>query len=281
LLKILRAHPCEGCLKGKMIRTAMTGKIEYYIDDKMDLWVFDTMIVLKETLGGCKYITTTMDVYTTKVFIGLHKTKSEIASYLIDLITRQQTQTGRTLKRLHSDNGTEVCTIEVSTFLTHQGTIHTTSTTYTPQHNSLVERKHRTIIEMARSCMHHAQASPKMYGEATFFAGHVLDRVTNSHHESMTPYERWNERKPDTSYLHVWGCDVSYIKHPNKRDHKFDVKSISGIFVGYDEHNETYYRILNVHTMNVERMRDVTFHENAFEQMTSIREIRSRHQLSY
>ena len=46
-----------------MKRTAMTGKIDYFIEDKMDLWVFDTMIVSHETMGGCKYITTVVDVF--------------------------------------------------------------------------------------------------------------------------------------------------------------------------------------------------------------------------
>jgi hypothetical protein len=272
LLKILRAHPCEGCLKGKMHRSAMTRHISYHIDDKMDLWVFDTMIVSFHTLGGCRYITSVMDVYTTRVFIGLHKLKSDIASYFIKLVKRWQTQTEKTLKQLHHDNGTEICTEEVSEFLTSQGTIQTTSTTYTPQHNSLIERKHRSIIEMARSCVHHADAELKLYGDATKFAGHVLNVTINSHHHSMTPLERWDDRKPDTSHIHVWGCDVSYFLHKPHRDNKFSNKSELGIFLGYDEFNYIYFRILEVDTLVVHRIKDVKFHEDQFKEMQRLKE---------
>jgi hypothetical protein len=267
VLNELRSRPCEGCLKGKMKRTAMTGKIDYFIEDKMDLWVFDTMIVSHETMGGCKYITTVVDVYTTKSFVALHKSKSDIALYLINLITLYQTQTGLTLKHLHSDNGTEVCTSEVSTFLHKQGTIHTTSTIHTPQHNSIVERKQRTLIESSRSMLHHAHAPFQLYGESTLYSAYVLDRTLNTHHHNMTPYEHFNDRVPDISHLHVWGCDASYYIHKKHRVHKFDAKSVTGIFIGVDDHNDTYYRILNIDTMNVIRTRDVVFNEGSFEQM--------------
>ena len=206
----LRSHTCIGCVKGKMTRKKMTGTIDNHVKQKMDMWVFDTMHLKVETMGGCKYITVTMDVCTRKLWVGLHQTKGEIASYIIKLVKREQTQTGLTMKHFHSDNGTEICTDEVKLFLTNQGTIHTTSTVYTPQHNSLVERKNRTLMEMVRSQHHHCDAYLGLFGENAMASNHVLDRSLNTHHPSQTPLEHYSDRKPNTSHLHVWGCDAHY-----------------------------------------------------------------------
>ena len=270
LLNELRSRPCPGCLKGKMKRTAMTGKIQYFIDDIMDLWVFDTVIVNRKTLGGCNYITTIIDVYSSKIFVALHKHKDDIESYLIRLITVQQTQKGLKLKRIHSDNGTEVCTNVFFDFISNNGTIHTTTVTYTPTHNSMVERKHRTLLEAARSAMIFASAPYQMYGECVTYCAHTLDRSLNTRHDSKTPLEQWDDRKPNITYLHVWGCDASVYVHKHERAHKFDAKAKTGIFIGVDELNETYYLILDVDTMKVTRTRDVVFNETSFEEMKKL-----------
>ena len=223
-------------------------------------------------MGGAKYITVAMDVFTRKMWVGLHKRKSDIDQWLIDLIKREQTQTGLTLKHLHSDNGTEVCTDEVSKFLTNQGSIHTTSTVYTPQHNSLVERRNRTLIEMMRAQHHHSDSFLGLFGENALACNHVLDRSLNSHHPSLTPIEHYKERKPNTAHLHVWGCDAYFKLQKRERQNKMSEKAQAGIFIGYDVHNDTYYRILDVDTLDVIRARDVVFDEGKFEQMKRLKD---------
>ena len=272
VLRYLNAQPCEGCLKGKMSRLAMTKTIEYYVNNCMDMWVFDTMIISIPTMSGCWNISLTMDVYATKLFVGLHRTKDEIAPFVINLIKREQTQLGLTVKRLHSDNGTEIKNDTVKLFLDSQGTIHTTCTAYTPQHNAIIERKNRTVIEMVRAMLHHADAEPRLYGEATVAAVHILNMTVNVHHPSITPYELWYHRKPDASHLHVWGCDVHYHHHKQKRENKFDANSKLGIFVGYVPHNATYYRIYDVDDFTITISRDVIFHEDRFTEMKRLKE---------
>jgi transposase InsO family protein len=152
----------------------MTGRIENNVHDIMDMWVCDTMIIRLSTMNGCKYIFLIMDVYSSKLFISLHKTKDEIASSLIHSIIQQQTQTNKILKRLHSDNGTEMKNDKVRKFLYDQGTMFTMCTPYTPQHNALIERKNRTVIEMIKSIMHHAKAYIRFYGEALHSSVSIL-----------------------------------------------------------------------------------------------------------
>ena len=270
LLKMLRDIQCIGCLQGKMTRSPKTGSIATHVKSIMDLWVYDTMIILIETMSGCKYISVIVDVYTQRTIIGVHKRKSDIAAYLVKLIKMYQTQHRLTLKHLHSDNGTEVCTDVVKTFLDGQGTIHTTSTIYTPQHNAIAERKIRTILGLMRAIMAHASAYPPLYGEAVKFIEVILDRSITVHHKSRTPHEACTGVKPTIEYLRVWGCDVYYYVETKKG--KFDIRSRAGIFIGYDDYNAAYYRILDLETHEIRRTTNAKFFEKAFNGMKSLRE---------
>ena len=57
------------------------------------------------------------------------------------------------IKKVHSNNGTEFKNANVDTFLDEEGISHEFSATYTPQQNGVVERKNRTLIEMARTML--------------------------------------------------------------------------------------------------------------------------------
>ena len=51
---------------------------------------------------------------------------------------------------IHSDNGTEFKNARFDTFCSDQGLEHQYFFSYTPQQNEVVERKNRTLVEMAR-----------------------------------------------------------------------------------------------------------------------------------
>ena len=57
------------------------------------------------------------------------------------------------IKKVRSDNGTEFKNANMDTFPDEEGISHELSATYTPQQNGVVERKNRTLIEMARTML--------------------------------------------------------------------------------------------------------------------------------
>ena len=67
--------------------------------------------------------------------------------------------------------------------------------------------------------------------------------------------------KPRTNHFHVWGCDVYYYVVKSKRDTKMGARATPGIFVGYDQYNDAYYRVFNVDSEEVIRTRDLTLHD--------------------
>ncbi|MFV0960833.1 hypothetical protein QML37_31565, partial [Klebsiella pneumoniae] len=62
-------------------------------------------------------------------------------------------QSDLSIKALCTDHGAEYMSNEFEEFLKEKGIRHPKTTRYTPQQNGVVERKNRTIIEMARSML--------------------------------------------------------------------------------------------------------------------------------
>jgi transposase InsO family protein len=57
------------------------------------------------------------------------------------------------IKKIRSDNGTEFKNSQIEGFLEDEGIKHELSSPYTPQQNGVVERKNRTLLDMARTML--------------------------------------------------------------------------------------------------------------------------------
>ena len=68
-------------------------------------------------------------------------------------IRRAQKEFSLPIKKVRSDNGTEFKNTQVEEFLDEEGIKHEFSTPYTPQQNGIVERKNRTLIDIARTML--------------------------------------------------------------------------------------------------------------------------------
>merc|ERR1719351_723589 len=77
------------------------------------------------------------------------------------------------IKKVRSDNGTEFKNANVDTFLDEEGISHEFSATYTPQQNGVVERKNRTLIEMARTMLDEYKTPKHFWAEAIEAACHA------------------------------------------------------------------------------------------------------------
>ena len=271
---------CEGCLEGKMVRYKLTGKIDYDKVDVMNMWVADTIGPIRMTsIGGNKYVLNLCDVGSRKIICRPMKHMSDAAGIIISEIKKWEKRTALKLKWFHSDGGREFVNGTLETYFKENGIVHTVSIPYTPEHNGMAERVNRTEIEMARSMLRHAisrnfmkyhetsKSVLALWGEAFVAAGHILDRRISKADDKVTPIELIGEKKPDVSKLHVFACDVYYYNHPSYRENKLDVTGKKGIFVGYDENNDDYYRIYDVDENKIVIARDVTFFEEDFDEV--------------
>ena len=97
--------------------------------------------------------------------------------------------TGKKIKILRTDNGTEYETNEFKDFCREAGIKRETTTIYTLEQNGVVERKNRTIVEAARAMLCDQGLSKFLCGEAANTVVYIQNRCPHSAIESKTPEE--------------------------------------------------------------------------------------------
>ena len=93
------------------------------------------------------------------------------------------------IKKVRSDNGMEFKNANVETFLDEQGISHEFSATYTPQQNGVVERKNRTLIEMARTMLDEYKTPKHFWVEAVETTCHATNHLYLHKLLGKTAYE--------------------------------------------------------------------------------------------
>ena len=81
------------------------------------------------------------------------KGKDEVFGMFVSFYNLVLTQFDKKIKVIRSDNGTEFLNRKMSYFLNTMGIIQQTTCAYTPQQNGIAERKHRHLLNVARSIM--------------------------------------------------------------------------------------------------------------------------------
>eukprot|EP00253_Pinus_taeda_P004205 PITA_04205 len=75
------------------------------------------------------------------------------------------------------------------------------TTPYTPQQNSVVERRNRMVVEMAYSMLQHRDVPNKFWAEAVFTIVYLLNRSPTQAVKGKTPEEVWSSHNPKISHL--------------------------------------------------------------------------------
>ena len=149
--------------------------------------------------------------------------------------------------------------LEFDHFLSRHGVKREFANTGTPSDNGVVERKHRTGVEMSRTMLTHSQLPQFLWAEAMMTAIHTLNRSPTSAVPGMTPYQAYYGSKPDVSHFRVFGCDA-YVHIPKTDRGKLDPKSQKLLFVGYNPVS-TGYRLYDPRRLVISLSRDVIFDE--------------------
>lgn len=73
--------------------------------------------------------------------------------------------------------------------------------------------------------------SKNLWGEPLLTTCHVHNRIF-SLKTKVSPYKLWKGRKPNLSYLKVWGC-IAYYKVLGNERIKLGSRTLKSVFVGY------------------------------------------------
>lgn len=92
------------------------------------------------------------------------------------------------VKCFRTDNGTEFTQHKLQDLFSTNGILHQRSVPYVPQQNARVERKHRHLIETARSLRIHGFLPLNLWGECILTATYLINLLPSSVLQWKTPF---------------------------------------------------------------------------------------------
>lgn len=171
-----------------------------------------------------------------------------------------ETQTGRKIKSLRSDNGGEYTLAEFVDYCVEAGIRRELIVPYNPQQNGVAERKNRSIIRAAKAMLHDQGLPLFLWVEACNTAVYLQNRSLHRALGHMTLEEAFSGKNPDIGHLRIFGC-ITYSYIPKEKRTKLEPTTEKGIFVGYSETSKAF-RIYIPAQRRVVVRRDVKFEEN-------------------
>jgi hypothetical protein len=209
-----------------------------------------------------------VDDYSRFTWVFFLQEKSQTQETLKGFLRRAQNEFDLRIKKIRSDNGTEFKNSQIEGFLEEEGIKHEFSSPYTPQQTGVVERKNRTLLDMARTMLDEYKTSDRFWAEAVNTACYAINRLYLHRILKKTSYELLTGKKLNVSYFRVFGSKC-FILVKRGRKSKFAPKAVEGFLLGYDS-NTRAYRVFNKSTGLVEVSCDIVFDETNGSQVEQV-----------
>ncbi|XP_073019407.1 uncharacterized protein [Primulina eburnea] len=218
-------YVCGECKKRKQTRVSHLVLETSGTTRCLELLRMDLMGPMEvESFGGKKYSFVYVDDFSRFSWVNFIREKSDTFSVFKQLVTRITNFHGLKVRRIRTDHGKEFENSSFSSFCDRKGISHQFSAPKTPQQNGIVERKNRTLQEMARVMLTSKNISKRFWAEALNTACHITNKVYLRSGSTMTSYEIIMGKKPNLKYFHIFGC-VCYTLNDRDQLAKFDSKS--------------------------------------------------------
>jgi transposase InsO family protein len=118
---------------------------------------------------------------------------------------------GLRIKKIRSDNRTKFKNSQIEGFLEEEGIKHEFSSPYTPQQNGVVERKNRTLLNMARTMLDEYMTPDWFWAKAINTACYSINWLYLHRNLKKTSYELLTGKKPNVSYFRVFGSKCLFL----------------------------------------------------------------------
>lgn len=215
-----------------------------------------------QTRGKYRYFLTLVDDFSRVTWLYLLEHKSDYLSSMRTFLNYVKTHFKTTIKVIRSDNALEFSDKECIHFYAQNGILHQKSCIFKPQQNARVERKHRQILEVARTLKFQSGVPIHYWGECVLTAVHTINRIPTTALQNKIPYEVLFETPVDYERLKVFGC-LAFSANTATKGDKFQPRGLPCIFLGYPPLQKGF-RLLNLLTKEIFVSRDVTFNETVF-----------------
>jgi hypothetical protein len=145
---------CSACQAGKQVGIHHSHKNIMMTERPLELLHMDLFdLIAYISIGGSKYSLVIVDDYSRFTWVFFLQEKSQTQETLNKFLRRAQNEFELRIKKIRSDNGMKFKNSQIEGFLEEEGIKHEFSSPYTTQQNGVVERKNRTLMDMARTML--------------------------------------------------------------------------------------------------------------------------------
>nr|GFB02305.1 retrovirus-related Pol polyprotein from transposon TNT 1-94 [Tanacetum cinerariifolium] len=237
--KYHKEHLCPSCEQGKSKRASHPPKPVPNSRQRLHLLHMDLCGPMRiASINGKRYILVIVDDYSRYTWLHFIRSKDEAPEVIITFLKRITVLLQSHVIIIRTDNGIEFKNQVLKEYFDSVGIFHQMSSVRTPQENGAI----------ATACFTQNRS--------------IIHRRFNK-----TPYELINGRKPDISFLHVFGA-LCYTMNDRGDIGKLGAKGDIGFFIGYSV-DSCAYRIYNRRTKKIMETKNVLFDKlsaMAFEQ---------------
>ena len=250
---VLNSQPqCLSCVIGKMKRMSYNT----HPDRKsvaFDKIYADVAFVQYPSLPNYQMFLDVVDEATRYVWIYFLENKGQATFYVGKFINSIQTEFGKRVKQIATDQGTEFDNSEMQQ-LCSKGVQHIMTHPYSPEEHCVVEKMNFVLLNKVRAVLQASGLPFDLWAECLSYVVFTNNRTPSRAIGMETPYEKLYSKKPDVSELLPWGCLVYAFVSKEYRSCKLSPRAMPSLFMGYSDRTKGY-RLLSLSNAKMFDMR--------------------------
>ncbi|WVZ91058.1 hypothetical protein U9M48_037280 [Paspalum notatum var. saurae] len=223
-LKAEKNLVCHPCRHGKMVAASHAPINQVMTTYPGELLHMDTVGPTRvQSVSGKWYVLVIVDDFSRFSWVFFMEFKYEAFGFVRDLVLKLRNESHKAMRAIRSDNGGEFLNSHFENFCRDLGLEHQFSSPYTPPQNGVVERKNRTLVEMARTMLDEHRTPRRFWAEAVNTACYIANQIFFRAFLGKTSYELRFGRQPRVKHLRAFGCRCFVLKKAGHMDKAFRV----------------------------------------------------------
>nr|GEV53283.1 putative ribonuclease H-like domain-containing protein [Tanacetum cinerariifolium] len=200
-LKFKKDHMCFACTIGKSKKKPHKPKSEDTNQEKLYLLHMDLCGLMRVTnVNEIKYILVIVNDYSWFTWVKCLRSNDKASKFKIKFLKMIQVRLKTPVSQIRTDNGTGFVNQTLREYYEKVIISHETCVARSPQQNGVVERRHHTLIEAARTMVFYAKALLFLWAEAVATACYTQNRSITRLRHGKTPYKLLHDKLPDLSF---------------------------------------------------------------------------------